>query len=148
MNAPKTRVPKLRQKLGDIIEIPVKTDSGMKNISAITLSIMYNKNILRYIKTVLADELSVEGSGFSNAFQMQGEGNEDTFIWRLAWSQIEPISQIAHESLCIIQFECINKGTTLLEWQWEDGYCEYADAKAVPLTQTEDTYVDGYVKVS
>jgi len=148
MNAPVTRVPKLRKKVGDVIQVPIKTDGGLKNISAISLSLMYDKNLLGYVKTALSDELSIRGSAFTNAFQMPGEGNEDTFLWRLAWSQIQPISQLAHESICIIEFTCLKEGTTVLEWQWENGNCEYADSTATPLIQTESNYIDGYVKIS
>lgn len=147
MDAPVTRLPKLKVKVGDVIQVPIKKDTAMKNISAISLSFMYDKNLLSYVKTSLADELSIKDAGFTNAFQMPGEGNEDTFLWRLAWSQLQPISQMAHESLCIIEFICLKEGTTVLEWQWENGNCEYADVTATPLTQTESTYVDGYVKI-
>jgi len=146
MNAPKTRAPKIKATLGETIQIPIKTDN-LKNISAISLSLKYDKRLLNYVKTTLADELTAKDAGYTNAFQMPGGGNEDFFLWRLAWSQLDPISQLDHESVCIIEFECIEQGTTVFEWDIKNGNCEYA-LDGIPLKQTEGTYVNGYVKIT
>ena len=148
MNAPITRAPKIKATLGEMIQIPIKTDK-LKDVSAISLSLKYNKTFLSYIKTTLSDELTAKDAGYTNVFQMPGDGNENIFLWRLAWSQLEPITQLAHETVCIIEFNCLETGTTVLEWQTENGNCEYAGGiPSTPLEQTDDTYIDGYVKIN
>ena len=148
MNAPVTKLPKMKAKVGDVIEVPIKT-TGMKNISAITLSFIYDKTYLQYIKTNLADELTAKDAGLANAFQVPGVGNENKFYWRMVFSQIKSITQNANESLCIITFKCLKAGTVKLEWQMDDpGINEYADATATVLPETEKTFVNGYIKIS
>lgn len=148
MNAPVTKLPKLKAKVGDIIEVPVNA-TGVKNISAITLSFFYDKTYLQHISTHFADEYTAKDAGMSNAFQMPGAGNENFFLWRFVFSQIKPVTQKANESICIIRFKCLKKGTVNLTWQMDDpGICEYADATATVLPENEDTFQNGYIKIS
>lgn len=138
--APVTKLPKIDAKVGDIIECPITT-TGMNDISAITLHLKFDNKILKYVKTVLSDELAVEGRALYNCVDMKDYG-----MWILAWSQLKPISQKEDESLVILQFECVGKGTSDLIWMLEQNeYCEYADKNAQVLPETDFTYVNGYV---
>jgi len=142
--APQTRLPKLNARLGERIEVRIKT-SGMKNISAITLMFRFDPTILKHVKTVMADDLVVEGTGFHNIVPLTPNLAE----WRFAWSQIEPMGQVPNESLATLQFDCIKTGTSQLTWSLDDtDKCEYADVNAEKQEESADTYINGYVYVT